>query len=103
MQAAILNTILSKIQTVLEQYMQLENEYIQLLAEREQQQKTLLNEQQTLHDVKKKFDLLHLSLNVLLLENAAEDSAHQELRKQIEEIANLLSKPQIGTKISKKP
>lgn len=90
----LLNTIIGKIQTVLEQYMQLERECVQLANERDQYKQALLNEQQNLNNIKKKFDLLYLSINVHLLENAEEDGSHSGLSKQIDDFNQLLHNTQ---------
>lgn len=89
--AATLNTIIGKIQTVLEQYMQLEREYVQLAEERDQLKNALQQQHEQFAEVKQKIDLLQLSLKSHVLESAVKPAANKDLQQQIKAISTAIN------------
>lgn len=80
---ATLHQIIDKIQTVLEQYMQLERKYVQLIEEYDQLKADQQNAQVQTNEARQKLTLLQLSVKTHLLDNTIKVAAGKDLQTQI--------------------
>lgn len=83
---ATLHQIIDKIQTVLEQYMQLERKYVQLIEECDQLKADQQNAQAQISEAQQKLTLLQLSVKAHLLDNTIKAAAGKDLQAQIKSI-----------------